>query len=103
MFAVIELGGKQFSVEKGTRLHCEKIEKDPNASFSVDRVLMVKDGEKVQVGNPYLNGVEVKAKVIGHGRGRKVVGLKYKNKINYRKHYGHRQAYTALLIEEITF
>jgi large subunit ribosomal protein L21 len=101
MFAVIELGGKQYPVEKGTRIQCEKIEKDANSTFSVEHVLMVKDGEKLQVGKPYLKGVEVMAKVVGHGRGKKIIGLKYKNKINYRKHYGHRQAFTSVLIEDI--
>ncbi len=62
---------------------------------------MRKDGETVQVGTPYLKGVQVKAKLVGHGRGKKVIGLKYKNKINYRRHYGHRQAFTSVLIEDI--
>jgi large subunit ribosomal protein L21 len=101
MYAVIELGGKQYSVEKGTRLRCEKIEGEPNSSVSIDRVLMVKDGDKVQVGTPYLNGAAVKAKVLAHGRGKKIIGLKYKNKINYRRHYGHRQHFTAIIIEDI--
>jgi len=102
MFAVIELGGKQFSVEKGSRIRCEKIEKEPNATFAVEKVLLVRDGEKVQIGKPYLNGVEVKAKVVGHVKGKKIIGLKYKNKTNYRRHYGHRQNYTSVVIEEIT-
>ena len=59
MFAVIELGGKQFSVEKGSRVRCEKLEQQPNATFAVDRVLMIKNGEKVQVGQPYLKGVNM--------------------------------------------
>jgi len=102
MFAVIELGGKQFSVEKGSRVRCEKLDQQPNATFAVARVLMVKSGEKVQVGQPYLKGVSVKAKVVCHGRGQKIIGLKYKNKTNYRRHYGHRQDFTSILIEEIS-
>lgn len=101
MYAVIELAGKQFSVEKGSRISCEKIEGEPNSAIAVDRVLLIKDGEKVQVGTPYLKGVSVKAKLVGHGRGKKIIGLKYKNKINYRRHYGHRQAFTSVLIEDI--
>lgn len=102
MFAVIELGGKQFSVEKGSNVRCEKLELQPNATFAVDRVLMIKNGEKVQVGQPYLKGVNIQAKVVCHGRGQKINGLKYKNKINYRRHYGHRQDFTSIVIEEIT-
>jgi len=101
MYAVIEVGGHQFSVQKGTKISCEKLEKEANATFDVERILMVKNGDKVQVGNPYLKGVEVKVKVLGHGRGKKIIGLKYKNKINYRKHYGHRQSFTSLIIEDI--
>lgn len=101
MFAVIELGGRQFSVAKGTQISCELLDKKANDVFSVERVLMVKDGDKVQVGKPYLNGIEVKAKIVSHGRGKKILGLKYKNKVNYRRKYGHRQAFTAVLIEDI--
>lgn len=101
MFAVIELGGRQYNVEKGTKISCEKLEKEANEAFAVEHVLLVKDGDKIQVGQPYLKGVEVKAKVVCHGRGKKIIGLKYKNKINYRKHYGHRQAFTSILIEDI--
>lgn len=101
MFAVIELGGKQFPVEKGTRLQCEKLDLAANATFTVEKVLLVKSGEKLQVGQPYLKGIEVKAKVVGHARTRKIIGLKYKNKTNYRRKFGHRQAYTTVLIENI--
>ncbi|RCK78601.1 MAG: LSU ribosomal protein L21p [Candidatus Ozemobacter sibiricus] len=102
MFAVIELGGKQFPVQPGTRLQCEKLDLDPNAPFTVEKVLMVKNGEKVKVGQPYLKGVEVRAKVVGHARGKKIIGLKYKNKVNYRRKYGHRQTYTTVQIDSIT-
>lgn len=101
MFAVIELGGRQFPVEKGTRVQCEKLELAPNATFTIDKVLMVKNGEKIQVGQTYLKGVEVKDKVIYHDRGKKVIGIKYKNKNNYRRKYGQRQAYTTVLIDSI--
>jgi len=101
MYAVIEVGGRQFSVEKGSKIACNNIEKEPSATFSIDRVLMVKDGDKIQVGTPYLKGVEVTAKVVSHYRGKKIIGLKYKNKTNYRRHYGHRQPLTSLVIEEI--
>ena len=102
MLAIIELGGRQYSVEKGSKFRCEKLAKDTCATFSADRVLMVKDGEKVQVGKPYLNGVEVKIKVLGHGRAKKIIGLKYKSKVNYRRHYGHRQHFTTIQIEDIS-
>jgi large subunit ribosomal protein L21 len=85
MYAIIEIGGRQFNVEKGSRIRCEKIDQEPDTSFDIDKVLMVKDGDKVQVGQPYVDGAKVKAKVTNHGRGKKVTVLKYKSKVNYRK------------------
>jgi len=102
MFAVIELGGKQFPVEQGTRFRCEKLDLAANTTFTVEKILLVKSGEKIQVGQPYLKGVEVKAKIVGHARAKKIIGLTYKNKSNYRRKYGHRQYYTTVTIESIT-
>ena len=102
MLAIIELAGRQYPVQKGTKLRCQKLQHDISSTFSAERVLMVKDGEKVQVGQPYLNGVDVKIKILGHGRAKKIIGLKYKSKVNYRRHYGHRQHFTTIQIEEIS-
>lgn len=101
MYAIIELGGRQYNVEKGSRLRCEKLDHAANATFSIDKVLMVKDGEKLQVGQPYVKGAQVSAKVVGHARGKKIIVLKYKSKVNYRRKIGHRQHFTSLLIEDI--
>lgn len=101
MYAVIELGGRQYNVEKGSRIRCEKLDQEANATMNIDKVLLVKDGDKVQVGQPYVEGATVKAKVVGHGRGKKITVLKYKSKINYRRKYGHKQHFTSLLIEDI--
>lgn len=101
MYAVIELAGRQYNVEKGSKIRCEKLDREANSSFAIDHVLMVKDGDKVQVGQPYLEGAEVRAKVVGHGRKKKVEVLKYKSKVNYRRNIGHKQHFTALVIEDI--
>ncbi len=101
MYAIIEIGGKQFNVEKGTRLRTEKINQEANSELTIDKVLAVKNGDTMQVGQPYVNGATVKAKVVGHGRGKKVVVFKYKSKKNYRRTHGHRQHYTSILIEDI--
>lgn len=101
MYAIIEIGGRQYNVEKGSTIRCEKIEQEANASFSIDKVLMVKDGDKVQIGQPYVSGAQVQAKVLNHGRGKKVVVFKYKSKVNYRRKLGHRQHFSALVIEDI--
>lgn len=101
MYAIIELGGRQYSVEKGSRLRCEKLDQEANSTLAIDKVLMVKDGDNMQVGQPYVKGAQVKAKVVGHARGKKIVVLKYKSKVNYRRKIGHRQHFTSLLIEDI--
>jgi large subunit ribosomal protein L21 len=101
MYAIIELGGKQYNVEKGTRLRCEKLDQQPNETFAIDKVLMVKNGENVKIGNPYVSGAEVKVKVVGHARAKKIVVFKYKSKSNYRRKSGHRQHFTSILIEDI--
>lgn len=101
MYAIIELGGRQYNVEKGSRFRCEKLDHEANTSFDIDKVLMVKDGENLQIGQPYVKGAQVKAKVVGHARGKKIVVLKYKSKVNYRRKMGHRQHFTSLLIEDI--
>jgi len=101
MYAIIEIGGRQYNVEKGSRLRCEKLDQEANEIMSIDKVLMVKDGEKLQIGHPYVKGAEVKARIVGHARGKKIVVLKYKSKSNYRRKIGHRQHFTSVLIEDI--
>ncbi|HAE39740.1 MAG TPA: 50S ribosomal protein L21 [Candidatus Riflebacteria bacterium] len=101
MYAIIEIGGRQYNVEKGSRLRCEKLDQEANEIMSIDKVLMVKDGEKLQIGHPYVKGAEVKARIVGHARGKKIIVLKYKSKSNYRRKIGHRQHFTSVLIEEI--
>ena len=101
MYAIVEIGGRQFKVEKGSRINCEKINQEANSSFALDKVLMINDGDKVQVGQPYVDGAKVQAKVLNHGRGKKVTVFKYKSKVNYRRKRGHRQHFSSLLIEDI--
>ena len=101
MYAIIEIGGRQYNVEKGSRVRCEKLDQAANESLTIDKVLLVKDGDNMQIGQPYVQGAKVQAKVVGHGRGKKVLVLKYKSKVNYRRKYGHRQQFTSLLIEYI--
>lgn len=102
MYAVIETGGKQYKVEKGTTVQVERLDAEPGKELTLDRVLLVADGEKVEVGAPVVKGAKVQAKVVGHGRGKKLVVFKYKAKSHYRRKTGHRQGYTTLRIEDIT-
>lgn len=102
MYAVIETGGKQYKVEKGSRIQVERLDAEPGKELTLDRVLLVADGEKVNVGAPVVQGAKVQAKVVGHGRGKKLIVMKYRAKSHYRRKTGHRQSYTTLTIEDIT-
>ncbi|MFS8540851.1 MAG: 50S ribosomal protein L21 [Tissierellales bacterium] len=101
MYAIIETGGKQYRVQEGDVIFVEKIDAEEGGTVDLTKVLLVsKDGE-VKVGKPYVDGVKVEAKVLAHGKARKIVVFKYKPKKNYRKKQGHRQPYTKLQIEKI--
>jgi len=101
MYAVIETGGKQYRVEVGQTVDIERLKASVGDTVELDRVLMVGDGEKVRVGCPVVEDAKVLAKVVSHGRGRKVTVFKYRPKQRYRRKRGHRQNYTRLRIENI--
>lgn len=101
MYAIIATGGKQYRVAEGDVVSVEKIEVGVGEVFEFNDVLtVVKDGEVV-VGKPLVNGAKVTAKVVEHGKGKKILVFKYKAKANYRKRQGHRQPFTKVLIEKI--
>ncbi len=101
MEAIIETGGKQYTVTENTVLKVEKLGKTKGDEVEFDKVLMVKDDSGVKVGKPFVDGVKVVGRVIREGRGKKIIVFKYKNKINYHKKTGHRQAFTEVKIEKI--
>ncbi len=100
MYAVIESGGKQYRVAVGDRVKVESLKAEPGAEVQLDNVLLVADGDKIDVGSPY-TGASVSATVVEHGRGRKVRILKFRRRQNSRTHAGHRQNYTELEITGI--
>lgn len=102
MFAIIETGGKQYKVAEGDLLQVEKLataKTDGEVVF--DKVLMIADGEKVQLGTPYLEGATVTAKFEAEGRNKKIVVVKYKAKVRHHKKAGHRQPFTKVSIAKI--
>ena len=102
MYAVFQTGGKQFRAEPGTRLRIPTLEAEIGDSVTFDHVLLAGDGEeKVQVGMPTVDGASVKAEVIRHGRGDKVIVFKRKRRKGYRKKQGHRQNFTEIRVEEV--
>jgi large subunit ribosomal protein L21 len=101
MYAVFRTGGKQFRAEPGGRLRVPTLEADEGASVTFDDVLLYSDGEEVKVGRPTVEGATVKAEVLGHGRGKKVIVFKRKRRKGYRRKQGHRQNYTEIQVDEI--
>jgi large subunit ribosomal protein L21 len=100
MYAVIKTGGKQYRVAEGERLDVERLT-SPEGELRFEPVLLV-DGEAVTAGAGALSGAAVTARIVGEALGPKVVGFRYKNKSNQRKHWGHRQQYTTIEITGIT-
>lgn len=101
MYAIIETGGKQVKVTEGQEIFVEKLAADVDETVNFDKVLFI-GGSDVKVGSPYVEGASVSAKVVKHGKGRKITVFKYKPKKNYSRKQGHRQPYTKLVIESIT-
>lgn len=99
MYAIIETGSKQYRVAEGDVIQVEKLHVEEGKEITLDRVLMVSDGQEVKVGAPVIDGAKVTATVQGHGRGKKIIV--YKHKKNYHKKQGHRQDFTRLHIDKI--
>lgn len=100
MYAIIETGGKQIRVEVGSKIYVEKLDVEPASVVTFDKVLFVGD-KTVKVGNPYVKGATVSAKVEKQGLSKKIRVFKYKSKANEHKTIGHRQPYTCLVVESI--
>jgi large subunit ribosomal protein L21 len=103
MYAVIETGGKQYRVEVGTVLEIERLDAEAGASITLDRVLLVADGDEAAIGRPVVADATVSAEVLRQDRGDKVINFKYRPKARRRVKKGHRQELTVLRISDITF
>jgi len=101
MYAVVATGGKQYKVEEGDVLRIEKIPGDIGTPLSFDQVLMVSDGQTVQVGRPILKDTAVDAHIVEQGKAKKILVFKFKRRKRYRHKQGHRQQYTAVKIDKI--
>ena len=100
MYAIIVTGGKQYKVEIGSEIMVEKLDGEVGDKVNFD-VLMIADGNDIEIGKPVLSGVSAKGEVLEHGKGKKVIVFKYKPKKDYRKKQGHRQPYTKVKILSI--
>ena len=101
MYAIIESCGKQYKVAEGDVVFFEKLDTEEGKKVSFDKVILVSDEGKVEIGNPYVKGAKVEGKVVAHGKGKKIIVFKYKAKKNYRRKQGHRQPYTKVEITAV--
>ena len=102
MIAIIKTGGKQYKVSQGDMIEVEKLESSTGDTVTLDQVLMVGEGDNIEVGSPYVSGCKVIGEVVEQGKGAKIIVFKKKRRKNYRRKNGHRQLFTQLKITEIT-
>ncbi len=101
MYAIVEIAGQQFKVERGHKVYVHRLEANEGAKIEFDRVLLLDDGGKISVGNPTVDGAKVAATVIEHLKGDKVIVFKKKRRKGYQKWNNHRQSFTQILIQGV--
>lgn len=102
MYAIMETGGKQYRVGAGDVVNVEKLNCAEGETVVFDSVLAIaRDNGEMVFGAPYIEGAKVVGKVVAHGKARKILVFHYKQKVNERKRYGHRQPYTRVEIQAI--
>src|SRR5258708_34285531 len=103
MYAIVETGGKQYRVKPGDTVAVERLTTEPGETLDLERVLLVggNNGDAPRIGTPGVAGAVVRAEVLEHIRGEKIVVFRYKSKVRYRRKTGHRQSLTRLRIMDI--
>ncbi|MCE4567078.1 50S ribosomal protein L21 [Maribellus sp. CM-23] len=101
MYAIVEIAGQQFKVEKDKKLFVHRLDVEEGTSVDFEKVLLVDNDGKVAVGTPTVKGAKVTAKVLEHVKGEKVIVFKKKRRKTYQKMNGHRQYFTQIQVETI--
>ncbi|MFH1000645.1 MAG: 50S ribosomal protein L21 [Bacteroidota bacterium] len=101
MYAIVEIQGQQFKVEKDQKIFVHRLDSEEGASLEFNKVLLIDNEGTVNIGAPTVEGAKVSAKVIEHMRGDKVLVFKKKRRKGYKKSRGHRQDFSQILIENI--
>ena len=101
MYAVVETGGKQYTVKEGDTTRIEKIQGSPGEEVLLDKILLIGGGEQVRVGSPFIDDAKIRAEIMTQERSRKIVVFKFKRRKNIRKKQGHRQPFTGIRIKAI--
>ena len=101
MYAIVEIAGQQFKVQKDQKIFVHRLKDDIGAKISFERVLLIEDGGKINVGAPAITGASVSAEVNDHVKGDKVIVFRKKRRKGYKKRNGHRQSFTTITITGI--
>lgn len=101
MYAIVEIAGQQFKVERGNKVYVHRLEANEGDKVEFDKVFLMDNGGKITVGNPTVDGAKVAATVISHLRGDKVIVFKKKRRKGYQKWNNHRQSLTQILIQGV--
>ena len=101
MYAIVETGGKQYQVEEGRYVDVELLGEEKDAKVVFDKVVMIVNGKKSKVGQPYVANAKVEGTIVKNDKAKKVIVFKQRPKKGYRKKQGHRQGYTRVMISKI--
>ena len=101
MFAIIETGGKQYQVTEGRYVDIELLENEPESKVVFENIIMLVNGKKSKVGQPYVKNASAEGVILGHDKAKKVIVYKQRPKKGYRVKRGHRQEYTRVMINKI--
>jgi large subunit ribosomal protein L21 len=102
MYAIVEIAGQQFKVEKNDEIFVHRLEGEPGTKVEFDEVLLIDKEGKISIGAPHVEGSRITGKIIEHARGDKVIVFKKKRRKGFQKETGHRQDFSKILIENIT-
>ena len=101
MFAIVETGGKQYQVEEGRYLDVELLDGEKDSKVVFDKVVMIVNGKKSKVGQPYVAGASAEGTIVKHDKEKKIIVYKQRPKKGYRRKQGHRQGFTRVMISKI--
>lgn len=101
MYAIVEIAGQQFKVEKDNKIFVHRLEAEEGAVVEFDKVLLIDNDGKVKVGKPTVKAAKISAKILVHQKGDKVLVFKKKRRKGYKKMNGHRQQFTQIQIQDI--
>ncbi len=101
-YAIIDVGGHQIKISPNDLVRVPRLSREVGEEIGIERVLLLSDGETIEVGKPYVEGKKVQAEVVRHGKAKKVIVFKKKRRKDYRRKKGHRQLFTEIRIRDFS-